>query len=88
MAAALLLGVTAPVYAQSVEQATANITPWSGWWWPAKTGDLVLGYRGEPGALVKHDQVDGKQASQWEQQVKNGKKRLVASSSDLKSSCY
>ena len=67
MAAALLLGVTAPVYAQSVEQATANITPWSGWWWPAKTGDLVLGYRGEPGALVKHDQVDGKQASQWEQ---------------------
>ena len=67
VAAALLLGVTAPVSAQSVEQATANITPWSGWWWPAKTGDLVLGYRSELGALVKHDQVDGKQASQWEQ---------------------
>lgn len=66
-AAALLLCVTAPAYAQAVEQATANVTPWSGWWWPAKTGNLVLGYRGEPGALVKQDQVTGQQASQWEQ---------------------
>jgi hypothetical protein len=70
MAAALLLGITAPVYAQAVEQATANTTPWSGWWWPAKTGNLVLGYRGgEPGALEKHDQVDGRQASVWERQT-------------------
>jgi hypothetical protein len=66
-AAAILLCVTTPVYAQSVEQGTAAVTPWSGWWWPAKTGNLVLGYRGEAGALVKHDQLTGKQASQWEQ---------------------
>jgi hypothetical protein len=66
-AAVLLLSAVAPVGAQGVEEATANTLPWSGWWWPAKTGGLVLGYRGEPGALVKHDQVSGKAASQWEQ---------------------
>src|SRR5437763_826684 len=66
-AAVILVCVTAPGYAQTVEQATAAVTPWSGWWWPAKTGNLVLGYRGDAGALVKHDQLTGRQASQWEQ---------------------
>jgi hypothetical protein len=66
-AALLLLSVAAPLRAQGVEEATATTLPWSGWWWPAKTGDLVLGYRGEPGSLVKHDQVSGKQSSTWEQ---------------------
>jgi hypothetical protein len=67
-AAALLVCVTAPAYAQAVESAAANTTPWSGWWWPAKTGNLVLGYHyGDPGALVKHDQITGRQSAQWEQ---------------------
>lgn len=66
-AAALLLATVAPVAAQGVEEATANTVPWSGWWWPAKTGNLVLGYRGEPGAMIKHDQVDGRHAGNWEQ---------------------
>jgi hypothetical protein len=68
IAAALLLCTAAPVYAQAVEGATATTTPWSGWWWPAKTGNLVLGYlAGEPGAMVKHDQVTGRQSAQWEE---------------------
>jgi hypothetical protein len=66
-----LLALGAPLRAQEVpvEEATAATMPWSGWWWPAKTGHLVLGYRGEPGALVKHDQVSGKHAADWEQQA-------------------
>ena len=34
-AAALLVCVTAPAFAQAGEEATANIVPWSGWWWPS-----------------------------------------------------
>jgi hypothetical protein len=66
-AALLLLTAVAPVCAQGVEEASATETPWSGWWWPAKVNHLVLGYRGEPGALFKHDQVSGKQSAAWEQ---------------------
>lgn len=69
LTAALLLGAAVPVHAQAVEQGTAAIMPWSGWWWPSKTGNLVLGYRGEAGSLVKHDQLTGRQSSQWEQQT-------------------
>ncbi len=50
-----------------MEEGTAGSLPWSGWWWPAKTGHLVLGYRIEPGALVKHDRLTGKKAAAWEQ---------------------
>ncbi len=66
-AALLLLVVAAPTRAQGAEEATATTLPWSGWWWPAKLGNLVLGYRGEPGALTKHDQVGGKHSANWEQ---------------------
>jgi hypothetical protein len=66
-AALLLLCVAAPAGAQGVEEASATTTPWSGWWWPAKVNHLVLGYRGEPGALYKHDQVSGRQSANWEQ---------------------
>ena len=66
-AAALLICAATPAFAQVGEEATANITPWSGWWWPASTGNLVLGYlNGDPGALTKHDQLTGKQSAQWE----------------------
>jgi hypothetical protein len=68
----LLLAVSSPVRADpaadpAVEEGAASSMPWSGWWWPAKTGHLVLGYRGEPGALVKHDRLSGKKAADWEQ---------------------
>lgn len=62
----LLLAAGAPARAQQVEQASAAVTPWSGWWWPAQTGHLILGYRGESGPLVKQDQVTGRQAASWE----------------------
>jgi hypothetical protein len=66
-AALLLLAAGAPLRAQGVEEAATPTTPWSGWWWPSRTGNQVLGYRGEPGPLVKHDQVSGKRSTQWEQ---------------------
>jgi hypothetical protein len=66
-AALLLLALGAPAHAQGIEEATAITIPWSGWWWPAKTGSMVLGYRGEPGALVKQDRLTGKQSATWEQ---------------------
>jgi hypothetical protein len=65
-AALLLLGVGAPLRAQQVEQGTTAITPWSGWWWPAQAGHLVLGYRGESGPLVKQDEVTGRHSVAWE----------------------
>src|SRR5437879_5503452 len=66
-ASLLLLTVSAPSRAQGTEEAISPTIPWSGWWWAAKTGNLVLGYRGEPGPLVKHDQVSGKHSATWEQ---------------------
>jgi hypothetical protein len=63
----LLLSAGAPVRAQGVENGQANVTPWNGWWWPAKTGSLVLGYRNEPGPLAKQDQLTGKHAVAWEE---------------------
>src|ERR1043166_8488330 len=65
-AALLLLSVVAPVAAQGTEDGTATTLPWSGWWWPAKLGHLILGYRGEPGPLMKLDQIDGRHAADWE----------------------
>lgn len=62
------LSLAAPLRAQGVENGAATLTPWSGWWWPAKAGQLVLGYRtGEPGALVKQDQLTGRHSVAWEQ---------------------
>lgn len=67
---ATFLCLVTPALGQSVETAQAAITPWSGWWWPAKTGNLVLGYHyADPGALVKHDQVTGRQSALWEQRT-------------------
>lgn len=63
----LLLAIAAPARAQAIENAQSTVTPWSGWWWPAKIGSLVLGYRNEPGPLVKQDQVTGKHAAAWEE---------------------
>jgi hypothetical protein len=62
----LLLAVGAPLRAQQTEQATAAVMPWSGWWWPAQAGHLIVGYRGEAGPLVKQDQVSGRHSTSWE----------------------
>src|SRR5262245_11506852 len=53
-----LLGATAPARAQS-EQAAADFTPWSGYWWPHKEGRIV-------GPLTKYDQATGARAANWE----------------------
>jgi hypothetical protein len=67
----LLLLVGSPLQAQvQPEEGTATIRPWSGWWWPAHSGHLVLGYLyGDPGALYKHDQVSGRHAAAWERKA-------------------
>jgi Transglutaminase elicitor len=64
----LLLALGAPARAQGIEYGQSTVTPWSGWWWPARIGSLVLGYRSsEPGPLAKQDQVTGKHAAAWEE---------------------
>src|SRR5262249_11367578 len=70
-AALLLLLVVSPLQAQlQPEEATAATQPWSGWWWPTRSGSLVLGYLfGDPGALYKHDQLSGKHAAAWERKA-------------------
>ena len=51
--------------------AEASYTPWSGYWWPMKSGKLVFGYRGNPSPLEKYDlYVSGRypdEATQWEE---------------------
>jgi hypothetical protein len=63
----ILFSVAAPLRAQGLDTGSATTTPWSGWWWPAKAGSLVLGYRGEAGPLAKQDQVTGKHSVVWEE---------------------
>src|SRR5262249_5264265 len=65
-AIALILSAQRPVLSQGTEEAGSTISPWSGWWWPAKAGDQVLGYRNEPGPLVKLDQLSGSHSVTWE----------------------
>jgi hypothetical protein len=54
------------VGAQELEEATAATLPWSGWWWPAKAGQHILGYRNEPGAMIKLDLLNRRGAGEWE----------------------
>jgi hypothetical protein len=53
-----LLAAPAPARAQS-EEAAADFTPWSGYWWPHKEGRIV-------GPLTKYDQAFGAKAADWE----------------------
>jgi hypothetical protein len=55
-----LLASPAPARAQS-EEAAADFTPWSGYWWPHKEARMI-------GPLNKYDQVTGAQAAAWEAQ--------------------
>ena len=43
----------------SSEQATANLMPWSGYWWPIHEGRLL-------GPLAKYDRITGHRAAEWE----------------------
>ena len=42
-----------------VEEATAPTKPWSGYWWPIKTGEHI-------NALKKYDKLTGSDAADWE----------------------
>jgi hypothetical protein len=55
-----LLAAPAPARAQS-EEAAADFTPWSGYWWPHKEGRII-------GPLTKYDNVSGSHAAAWEAQ--------------------
>jgi hypothetical protein len=55
-----LLAAPAPARAQS-EEAAADFTPWSGYWWPHKEARIL-------GPLSKYDKATGSRAADWEQQ--------------------
>jgi hypothetical protein len=56
-----LLAAPAPARAQSSEEAAADFTPWSGYWWPHKEARIL-------GPLSKYDKATGAKAAAWEQQ--------------------
>ena len=35
----------------------ADIIPWSGYWWPRRSGELVTGYQGDPSPFQKYDLI-------------------------------
>ena len=57
-----ILVATAPLQA-AVEEGAARTTPWSGYWWQLKKGELL-------GPLGKYDQLTGSHAGDWERQHK------------------
>ncbi len=60
---ALALAVAAPASAETqVEEGKANVTPWSGYWWPIVDGQL------HKGPLTKYDQITDKHAAAWERE--------------------
>jgi hypothetical protein len=50
----LLLQVSVPLYGASLS-GRADVTPWSGYWWPLSRGELVKGYNGHPAPIEKYD---------------------------------
>jgi len=43
-----------------LDEGICSYSPWSGYWWPMQSGDLII-------PLSKYDQVTGKNAAGWEQ---------------------
>ena len=43
-----------------VEEGRAKVLPWSGSWWPHRSGNMLK-------PLRKYDQLTGKQATGWEE---------------------
>lgn len=39
----------------AVYTGRSSFTPWSGYWWPIVSGELITGYRGSPSPLEKYD---------------------------------
>lgn len=54
---ALLLWIWVPLAHAGHDAARVpeENTPWSGYWWPRDTGELVLGYSADPAPLEKYD---------------------------------
>ena len=56
--------VAGPAVAQAArEEGAARHTPWSGYWWPLRKGELIY-------PLAKYDQLTGAHAAAWERQHK------------------
>lgn len=50
----LTLMLALPLYAETL-RGSADVKPWSGYWWPLRKGELVKGYRGHPSPIEKYD---------------------------------
>jgi len=50
----LVIMLVLPLYAETL-QGSADVKPWSGYWWPTYKGELVNGYRGHPAPIEKYD---------------------------------
>lgn len=55
-------GIKSLVTSDGLEKAAAEITPWSGYWWPIREGSLLV-------PLGKYDRLTGHQAAAWERQA-------------------
>ncbi len=52
-------GTKSLVASDGLEKAAAEVTPWSGYWWPIRDGQLLV-------PLGKYDRLTGHQAAAWE----------------------
>ena len=51
----LIVGfVVLPLHAETLS-GKAAFKPWSGYWWPLQSGELVYGYNGHPSPIEKYD---------------------------------
>jgi hypothetical protein len=53
----VLLSLTCQYTTAETISGTADMTPWSGYWWPISTGKLVNGYNGHPAPTEKADLI-------------------------------
>ena len=49
-----------------IEEGRANIIPWSGYWWPQRTGEILR-------PLTKYDQLTGKHSASVERRQRPAK---------------
>ncbi len=49
-----VLFLALPLYGETLSGQAAH-KPWSGYWWPLQSGELVYGYNGHPSPIEKYD---------------------------------